>query len=76
MNKAFLVYKHEEEETRIYYLGNEKDRALTEFGKAIYAECKQEGWPDNICQNTAEKGVETAKNSLGCTYQGISYMES
>lgn len=76
MNKAFLVYKHEEEETKIYYLGTERDRALQAFGSAVYAECRQEGWPEQVAQNTGTKAIETAQQSLGCTYQGIVYMEN
>lgn len=76
MNKAYLVYKHEEDDTKIYYLGTDKEAALQQFGNAIFEESRLEGWPEHVSQNTAMMGVETARNSLGCDYQGIKYMEN
>lgn len=73
MNKAYLVYKHEEEETKVFYLGTDNETALKAFASAVYQECKQEGWPDNVAKNTAASAINNAQSSLGCTYQGVFY---
>lgn len=74
MSKAFLVYKTEDLETKIFYLGTDGETALKTFGSAVYQECKQEGWSDEIAKNTAAKAIQSAQGTLGCTYQGVFYM--
>lgn len=74
MENAYLVYKTEEFETKIFYLGTKGDIALKAFGSAVYQECKQEGWSDEIAKNTAAKAIQSAQGTLACTYQGVFYM--
>lgn len=74
MANAYLVYKTEEFETKIFYLGTKEDIALKAFGSAVYQECKQEGWSDEIAKNTAAKAIQSAQGTLACTYQGVFYM--
>ena len=74
MAKAYLVYKTEEFETKIFYLGTDVETALKAFGSAVYQECKQEGWSDEISKNTAGKAIQSAQGTLACTYQGVFYM--
>lgn len=74
MAKAYLVYKTEEFETKIFYLGTDVETALKAFGSAVYQECKQEGWSDEISKNTAAKAIQSAQGTLACTYQGVFYM--
>lgn len=74
MAKAYLVYKTEEFETKIFYLGTVVETALKAFGSAVYQECKQEGWSDEIAKNTAAKAIQSAQGTLACTYQGVFYM--
>lgn len=73
MAKAYLVYKTEEFETKIFYLGTDGETALNSFGSAVYQECKQEGWSDEIAKNTAAKAIHSAQGTLACTYQGVFY---
>ena len=74
MAKAYLVYKTEEFETKIFYHGTNEEIALDAFRSAVYQECKQEGWSDEISENTAAKAIQSAQGTLACTYQGVFYM--
>ena len=74
MANAYLVYKTEDLETKVFYLGTDGEKALKAFGSAVYQECKQEGWSDEIAKNTAAKAIQSAHGTLACTYQGVFYM--
>ena len=74
MANAYLVYKTEDLETKVFYLGTDGEKALKAFGSAVYQECKQEGWSDDIAKNTAAKAIQSAQGTLACTYQGVFYM--
>lgn len=75
MNKAYVVLK--KTTFQVLYLGTDKNEAINTLRMAIYSECMEEGWGENMSKNTADQisGRMLSENDI--IYDGYDtlYME-
>lgn len=75
MNKAYVVLK--KSTCQVLYLGTDKNEALNILRMAIYSECMEEGWGENMSKNTADQISGRMLSENGVIYDGYDtlYME-